>query len=60
MARLMGRDSMRESGEEPLSAPNSNPEVGGHSLIAELLFKNGLPRESEVLLVKDQDFFQIT
>lgn len=60
MARLMGRDSMRQSGEEPLSAPNSSPQVGGHSLIAELLFNSRLPRESEVFLVKAQDFLQIT
>lgn len=55
----MGRDSRRQSGEEPLSAHNSRPEVGGHSLIDKLLFNNRLPRESELFLVKDQDFFQI-
>lgn len=56
---LMGGDSMRQPGEEPLSAHNSSPEVGGHSFIDKLLFNNRLPRESEIFMVKDQDFFQI-
>lgn len=55
---LVGRDSVRQSGEEPLSAHNSSPEVGGHSFIDKLLFNNRLPRESEAFLVKDQDFFK--
>lgn len=57
---LMGRDSMRHFGEGPLSAHNSSPEAGGHSSIDKLLFNNRLPRDSEVFLVEDQDFFQIT
>jgi len=51
---------MRQSGEEPLSIHNSSPEVGGYSLIDKFLFNNRVPRESEVFLLKDQDFFQIT
>lgn len=39
---------------------NSSPEAGGHSSIDKLLFNNRLPRDSEVFLVEDQDFFQIT